>query len=62
MGSREQIDYHSKRAMTELDMSLRAGSLLASRAHARLSALHLERLKALGASAPDMPIPLPGRA
>lgn len=58
MMNREQIDYHSKRAMTELDMSLRAGSLLASRAHAKLSALHLERLRALGGAGPEISMPI----
>lgn len=51
---RDHIDYHSKRAMAELDLSLRAGNVAAARAHARLSSLHLDRAKILGETGWDM--------
>jgi hypothetical protein len=42
------VEYHSARAMAELDMALSASSPDAARAHFRLSSLHLEKSRALG--------------
>ena len=43
----DEIKFHSERAMTELDLAVRAGHPLAARAHLTLSALHLERMRSL---------------
>ena len=43
----DQIDYHSKRAMKELDLGLMAVSIPAARAHLKLSSLHLQRAREL---------------
>lgn len=44
----DDIQFHSERAMAELDLALRAGCLDAARAHFSLSALHVEKMRALG--------------
>lgn len=44
----ESIEYHSARAMAELDMALSASCPDAARAHFRLSSLHLEKSRTLG--------------
>jgi hypothetical protein len=43
----DQIQLHSTRAMTELDRALDAHCIQAARAHFGLSALHLDRMRAL---------------
>lgn len=48
MDGRDDIQFHSDRAMAELDMALRAGCVHAARAHFSLSALHLDKMRALG--------------
>ena len=47
MTRENEIRFHSHRAMAELDMALEAVCLQAARAHFGLSALHLERMRAL---------------
>lgn len=50
------IDYHSERAMWELDRGLISQSIRAARAHLELSSLHFERARALsGAVVSDRP-------
>jgi hypothetical protein len=44
----EDIEYHSLRAMQELDRGLIARSIAAARAHLQLSSLHLQRMRDLG--------------
>ena len=57
----DDITFHSKRAMAELDLAVRASSTPAARAHFGLSALHLERMKTLAGDAPtargEVPMP-----
>jgi hypothetical protein len=43
----DDIDYHSKRAVSELDRGLISQSMEAARAHLRLSSLHFERAREL---------------
>ena len=45
---RDDIKFHAERAMAELDQAIRAASVPAARAHFTLSALHLEKMQALG--------------
>ena len=47
----EHLQYHSRRAMAELDMALKASNADAARAHFRLSSLHLEKSQGPGAMA-----------
>jgi hypothetical protein len=47
MATADDITFHSKRAMVELDMATRAASTPAARAHFSLSTLHLERMRRL---------------
>lgn len=47
MTNEEKIEYHSERAMAELDLALSARSHEASQAHFGLSALHLDRMRSL---------------
>jgi hypothetical protein len=47
MTRRDDISFHSKRAMAELDLAVRASSTAAARAHFSLSSLHLERMRSL---------------
>jgi hypothetical protein len=49
------IQYHSQRAMAELDMALGASCPDAARAHFRLSSLHLEKSQKLGGSSRPSP-------
>lgn len=44
----DQIEYHSRRSSLELDLGLRASSIVAAKAHLELSTLHLRRAQALG--------------
>ncbi|SMF61142.1 hypothetical protein [Allosphingosinicella indica] len=46
-GDQDDIDYHSKRAISELDKGLICQSMEAARAHLRLSSLHFERVREL---------------
>lgn len=50
MSDRDRVEYHSKRAMRELDLGLIATHSAAARAHLRLSSLHMEQARALGGS------------
>ena len=43
----DDIGFHSRRAMAELDLAVRAASTPAARAHFSLSVLHLDRMKEL---------------
>ena len=43
----QDIDYHSKRAVAELDRGLVSQSIEAARAHLRLSSLHFDRAREL---------------
>jgi hypothetical protein len=45
----EDISFHSRRAMAELDRALAARSEAAAKAHFALSSLHLERMRNLAA-------------
>jgi hypothetical protein len=47
MSRDDLIDYHSQRAMRELDLGLTARTSIASQAHMRLSSLHLARVRVL---------------
>lgn len=47
MTKTDQIQFHSERAMAELDQALRASCLQAAHAHFGLSALHLDRMRSL---------------
>ncbi|HEX8402333.1 MAG TPA: hypothetical protein VF628_11585 [Allosphingosinicella sp.] len=47
MEDQDRIQYHSNRAMTELDLALRAGSTQAASAHFALSSLHFEHMRGL---------------
>lgn len=47
MQKEETIGYHSKRAMQEMDQGLIASNPCASRAHLRLSSLHMQKALAL---------------
>lgn len=40
----EDIDYHRRRALRELDLGLVAGTSAAARAHLELSSLHMRRM------------------
>jgi hypothetical protein len=43
----DDISFHSKRAMAELDLAARASTVAAARAHFGLSSLHLDRMRRL---------------
>lgn len=47
MAGGDEISFHSKRAMAELDLAVRATSVGAARAHFGLSSLHLDRMRKL---------------
>jgi hypothetical protein len=47
MAGQDDISFHSKRAMAELDLAVRASSTAAARAHFSLSSLHLDRMRKL---------------
>jgi hypothetical protein len=47
MAGGDEISFHSKRAMAELDLAVRASSFEAARAHFGLSSLHLDRMRKL---------------
>ena len=51
---RDEFKFHSERAMAEIDRASRAADYRAARLHLDLSALHLERMRALceGGAAP----------
>jgi hypothetical protein len=46
----DDINFHSERAMAELDRALEARCVTASQAHFQLSSLHLDRMRNLKAS------------
>jgi hypothetical protein len=41
----EKIQYHSTRAMQELDMALASDSLPAARVHLRLASMHMDQAR-----------------
>jgi hypothetical protein len=43
----DNLQFHSDRAMAELDLALRCSDSRAAKAHFGLSALHLDRMRAL---------------
>jgi len=43
----DELKFHSDRAMAEIDMASRSLDHTAAQAHLRLSALHLDRVRAL---------------
>jgi hypothetical protein len=47
MGKNDLIQFHSDRALAELDRALDAQCIQAARAHFGLSALHLDRMQDL---------------
>jgi hypothetical protein len=47
MASADDISFHSKRAMAELDLAVRATTSAAARAHFGLSSLHLDSMRRL---------------
>ena len=47
MGRESTIDYHRRRAASELDLAYQATAFKAMEAHFRLSSLHLARLREL---------------
>ncbi len=47
MAGADDISFHSKRAMAELDLAVRATTSAAARAHFGLSSLHLDRMRRL---------------
>ncbi len=55
----EDIDFHSERAMAELDRALGANCIQAAQAHFGLSALHLDRMQSLKDELANV-IPHPG--
>jgi len=57
MSKDDQIQYHTERAMRELDQGLTAGSEAAARAHLQLSSLHMQRARALGGGGIRAPAP-----
>jgi len=52
----EEIQYHQSRAARELDLGLSASNLNAARAHLKLSSLHMQRARELGATDPRPPL------
>jgi hypothetical protein len=54
MASKDDIQFHSERAMAELDRALSASSAAAAQAHFSLSALHLQRMQAVGEPVPPL--------
>ena len=47
MTTDQQIEFHSDRAMAELDLALTASCIQAAQAHFGLSALHLDKMRDL---------------
>ena len=58
MSIEEQIEYHSQRAMRELDQGLVASCVAAARAHLQLSSLHMSRMRDLRGSSVGQRPPL----
>jgi hypothetical protein len=46
----DEVKFHSDRAMAEIDLASKSRDRNAAEAHLRLSALHLERVRALSAA------------
>ncbi len=46
----DDVKFHADRAMAELDLAIRAACVDAARSHFTLSALHLEKMRALSGS------------
>lgn len=49
----EDVQFHSERAMAELDRALQARCYAAARAHFDLSSLHLERIRTICEGSPQ---------
>ena len=47
MTTKEQLKFHSDRAVAELDLGLHARTVEAARAHYDLSALHFQKMREL---------------
>jgi hypothetical protein len=47
----DEVKFHSDRAMAEIDLASKSPDANAAEAHLRLSALHLDRVRALSAAA-----------
>ena len=47
MSQQDVIDYHSTRASKEMDLGLTTNVMAASRAHLKLAALHMRRVREL---------------
>jgi hypothetical protein len=45
MDARDIIEYHSRRAQSELDLGFTSEVMAASRAHLQLAKLHMQRLR-----------------
>ena len=52
MHTGDEISFHSRRVMDELDLAVRAASTQAARAHFSLSALHLDRMRKIAEAPP----------
>lgn len=52
------LEYHRERAARELDIGLVAETMTAARAHLKLAALHMSRVKELASSHADAKAPL----
>ena len=50
MAAGDEISFHSKRAMAELDLAVRATSFAAAQSHFGLSSLHLQQMRKLTGS------------
>jgi hypothetical protein len=48
----DEVKFHSDRAMAEIELASRSADRNAAEAHLRLSALHLERVRALSRAGP----------
>lgn len=55
MSPTDEADYHSKRALCELDLGLTAKAIAAGRAHLKLASLHMARVRELS-SQPIQPL------
>jgi|GraSoiStandDraft_59_1057299.scaffolds.fasta_scaffold163920_2 hypothetical protein len=51
-----EADYHRERALRELNAGLGASCSPSARAHLRLSTLHMQRARELGATLPPPPL------
>lgn len=47
---KDEVKFHSDRAMAEIDLAAKAADLHAAKAHLQLSELHVQRIRALSAA------------